>query len=96
MWQCLFVHLNNILDTKDFRIGCVTVHSETVTDTINAKMARDTTKSKHWEAFVCVIRLNYVAYIPESAFILVVITEIVKRILRAWVTVGGCVINGSD
>ena len=77
--ECLFVHLNNILDTNDFRIGCITVHSKTVTDTINAKMTRDTAESKYREASVGVIWLYNIAHIPERALILVVLTEVVKR-----------------
>lgn len=77
--ECLFVHLNNTLNTDDFRIGCVAVHCETVTDTINTKMTRYTAKSKHREASVGVIGLYYISHIPERALILVVLTEVVKR-----------------
>ena len=69
------------MDTNDFRISCVTVHCETMADTINAKMTRDTTKSKYWEAPVAVIWLYYLSDIPKCALILVVLAKIVKRTL---------------
>ena len=50
-------------------------------DTINAKMTRDTTKSKYWEAPVAVIWLYYLSDIPKCALILVVLAKIVKRTL---------------
>ena len=70
--------MNNILDTNDFRIGCVSVHCETVTDAINAKMTWDTAEPKYREAFVGVVWLYNIAHIPECAFILVVLAEVVK------------------
>ena len=79
LWECLFVHLNNTLNTDNFRISCVTVHCETVADTINTKVTWYTTKPKHREASVGVIGLYNVPHIPERAFILVVLTEVVKR-----------------
>ena len=67
-----------------------------MTDAINAKMTWDTAESKYREAFVGVVWLNHIAHIPERTLILVVLSEVVKRTLRARVTVGGRIVDSGD
>ena len=59
-------------------------------------MSRDAAEAEEWEGFVHVIRLNNLANVPDGRFILIVLTEIVQRGRRRWVTVRSRVVYGTD
>jgi hypothetical protein len=65
------VSLDNIRNTKYFRVRRVSVQGETVAGRIYSHVARDATEAKDREAFVCIVWLHDRSNHAEGAFILV-------------------------
>ena len=78
------VSLDNIRDTKYFRVRRVSVQGETVAGRIYSHVARDATEAKDREASVCIVWLNDRANHAKSAFVLIVRSQVVERLRTCW------------
>jgi len=85
--ECLAVRCKDLLDTVDLWLGWVAVHSKAVIDTVDSKVTRDTTEAKDWKQFIRIIWLNNLTNVEDSALILVLSTEEMKRLRRTWLTI---------
>ena len=79
----------------NIRILWISIDSETMTDTINAHMPRDSTKSEEREALVMVVGFYDLADLVYRCFILVILSEVVQGTRIRWVSIRCGVINGS-
>ncbi len=62
-------------------------------DTIDAHVARNSSKAKHREHFVSIIGFNNLADIKNRVFVLVLLTHSVKRAWLCWLSIRGCVVD---
>ena len=76
--ECLPVGIDDALNSFDLWILSITVHGKAVADSIDAKMARDTAKTEHWEASVIIVGLNDDSDVHESGLILVITSHVVE------------------
>ena len=71
----LLVFINDALHSGDLRVVNVAVKREAMVDFLNAAVVWYSSESKHWKAFVCVVRLKDLAYVLDGRLVLVVNTE---------------------
>ena len=62
---------------------------------INAKMSRNTAETENGKASVSVVRFNDRTNVQKAVLVLVSLTQVMERAAIRWVTIGGCVVNGS-
>ena len=83
------------MNSNNFWVAWISIHSETMVCRILADMSWYTTKTKHWEASIIVIWLKNITNWEKSLFILVVLTHVVERIGVCRIAVWSCIINST-
>jgi len=97
LWQRILISGDNGLDSNDLRIGCIVVDSEAVADTTDAHLSGNSTEAEDWERPVWIVRLDNLANIQKSLFILVhARTKVMKRLRRARCAIACRVVDGCD
>ena len=65
----------DLLDALDRWVYHVSIHSETVVDSVDAEVAWNASESKNWEQLVKVVGLNNLAHVKNCAFVLVALAH---------------------
>ena len=76
--QSLPVGIDDALDGDDVRVLRVTIHRETVADTVDAGVARNATEAENGEASVVVVRLNDGANVEDGSLVLIISTHVME------------------
>ena len=74
----LTVYGRDLLDTCNRWILWVSIEGEAVTNSINANVPWDTSKSKDREHSVVIVRFDDLTYIEDGSLVLIVLTQIMK------------------
>ena len=90
----LAVGAHDLLDAFDVRHSHVAIHGETVADGVKPHVPWDATEAEDRELSVGIVWFNHLTNVENGAFILVVGTQIVKRVRLSWLSVRCCVVNG--
>ncbi len=62
-------------------------------DTLDAHVARNSSKAKHGERLVSVIGFHNGADIENRVFVLILLTHSVEGAWLRWLSIGGCVVD---
>jgi len=93
--QSLAVGLNNSINSDNFRVRRVSIHGKAVAHAINAKMSRNAAETENGKASVRVVRFHDCTNVQKAVLVLVITAQEMERASIRWVTIGGCVVNGS-
>ena len=74
--QSLLVCRQNVHNsTFYFWVVWISVDREAVIHTVETHVPRNTSKTEEWEAFIIIIGFNYLTYLPNSFFVLIILPE---------------------